>query len=225
MGSLYRLGQKFVDFCNVVQQNVNNALTVPSSKVLFDKLSPQITNDILVDAEAQSNDEICFYRCSGSSYTGTIPSTGNWTYCSAMVVPRGAGRIAVWFNDDDIAMNRYSGSAWTGWTQMTHPVDYSSQVTKTAGQTSDFYCYKIGRVVYINSISDSTTWTNGKALMTLPAACRPIKGVYTYAHANSGNADYGMSVYIPTNGQVVVYPENTTTAFRCCFFCSFIAAS
>ena len=36
MGSLYRLGQKFVDFCNVVQQNVNNALTVPSSKVLYD---------------------------------------------------------------------------------------------------------------------------------------------------------------------------------------------
>lgn len=42
MGSLYRLGQKFVDFCNVVQQNINNALTVPSSKVLYD-----VTNEIM----------------------------------------------------------------------------------------------------------------------------------------------------------------------------------
>ena len=38
MGALYHLKQRLVDFCNVVQQNVNRTDTVPSSAVVYSEL-------------------------------------------------------------------------------------------------------------------------------------------------------------------------------------------
>ena len=106
------------------------------------------------------------------------------------------------------------------------PIDYTSQVTQTVGQVSGFYCIKIGRLVILNSVSDSVVWTANKELMRLPSACYPITGgLYTYGHQNGGNPDYGMAVNIRGDGQVLVHPENTTVAFRCCFTVAFVAAS
>ena len=77
------------------------------------------TSDVLAEAAAMTTASVRFYRGSGDSYTGTLPSGGNYGYGSFIVFMRSANIrqvIAVPIVPGyGLALNEYDGSSWSGW--------------------------------------------------------------------------------------------------------------
>lgn len=120
----------------------------------LDKISDPIpTNDVLADALLVT--ETTYFKGSGSSYTGTVPSN-NFKYGVFCVVKRNDTSFIVHATSaDGTSSNYYDGSAWGGWTPSTNelnahltPILITSDITfeDFVTNTTGTRFYKIGRI-------------------------------------------------------------------------------
>lgn len=216
MGSLYRLGQKFVDFCNVVQQNVSNALTVPSSKVLYDELENRLTT---LSVTPSGSDEISFveavrlkmsslgiqsfvgemYAVGGSRYQGFAVFNDSFTSGSVM-------RVA--FAGSSIFKYRYYNSTWTADEYVDATVKTKTVTTASSSVFSIFdpvVCKQSGRIVTIQVgvkvVTPADTHPGTLVLSGLPA---PVSEVHYHATQWIGTTITMARVTIQTNGNLYV---------------------
>lgn len=92
MGALYHLKQRLVDFCNVIQQNVNRTDTVPSSAVVYSGL--KALNDSLTTA---------------NNSVANINS--HWWHMTNVGAPSGYKAVQIWFNANTVAPIFYSDTS------------------------------------------------------------------------------------------------------------------
>lgn len=125
-------------------------------------ISVSQTNDILADAVSQSIG-VKFYTGSGSSYTGTIPSS-YFKYGSFIVLKRNSANIEVigipYYPAAGVAINGYDNGTWLGWhmSLSTTRTDawWGAVKTLTAAPTETgtcFYPFTVGTAFTIGGVS------------------------------------------------------------------------
>lgn len=96
---------------------IDGALNTLNNQVGLLDSGSNTTNDIL--ATAVSVTKSSSYNGSGSSYTGTVPSS-NFKYGAFHVDVRGSRKfVTAYGTGGEIATNVYDGTSWIGWKQAT----------------------------------------------------------------------------------------------------------
>ena len=138
MGSLYHLGQKFIDFCKSVNQIEDNALSVPTSHVVYeDTLSSKGT--LPTNTDLNSLIRIGAYTLSGSNTYPNIPDgvtfgmleVARGRYDSVFIAQRlshvGNGRE--YFRDSS-----NGGTSWSAWREVANVQYVESKIPHTLVQ-------------------------------------------------------------------------------------------
>ena len=130
------------------------------------------TNDILADALITNTTK--FFSGSGGSYTGSVPG-GNYKYGTFMVNRRyGTKTVLAQSANNEIAINTYDGSSWTGWQELvTKSIESVQNVPFSTGTyycsnsqtfgsvTIPSYCIYDLHVLGTNGVGYATRVTNG----------------------------------------------------------------
>lgn len=139
------------------------------------------TNDILADALTSNTTR--FFSGTGSSYTGTVPN-GNYKYGTFMVNIRyGTKTVLAQSANNDIAINTYDGSSWTGWQELATKSGTWNNFTTAASSGITFYNDTVSTSGYIvrggfcfvnvSMAVDSAVGDTSKAVITgLPASLK-----------------------------------------------------
>lgn len=143
------------------------------------------TNDILADALTSNTTR--FFSGTGSSYTGTVPN-GNYKYGTFMVNRRyGTKTVLAQSANNDIAINTYDGSTWTGWQELETAKKYS-----VASKTT-------------SSIAPNN---NGSVMVDIPSDGSVIKEIIPYGFLPSDHWNSSL-IFVSVNN------STRTVAYRC----------
>lgn len=164
-----------------------SAADVSSNSTAIAKLDSNTnsTNDILADALTSNTTK--FFSGSGSSYTGTVPN-GNYKYGTFMVNRRyGTKTVLAQSANNDIAINTYDGSSWTGWQELETAKKYS-----VASKTT-------------SSIAPNN---NGSVMIDMPSDGSVIKEIIPYGFLPSDHWNSSL-IFVSVNN------STRTVAYRC----------
>ena len=115
---LNKLSTQSFNSLNTSSKLVLDAINELNGKTLYQTMT--VTNDVLQSAESQALYQAKFYLLVGDSYTGDIPSGGNYKYGTAIVFKRGPSTIfVVIFSPDKPIYNSYGIDSWIGWKDCT----------------------------------------------------------------------------------------------------------
>ena len=195
-----------------LQHDIPNQIAANSTAIAKLDSNTNSTNDILADALTSNTTR--FFSGTGSSYTGTVPN-GNYKYGTFMVNRRyGTKTVLAQSANNDIAINTYDGSSWTGWQELATKSDLTGDVsvqvrnisTQYIEERSGFTANRFGRLLlyrgYFNiktQIPESTVWgTHG--ILSSPGYFSAVNiGTHSsYVMATSGDGKISASENIPT---------------------------
>lgn len=150
-----------------------------------------LTNDILADALTSNKTK--FFSGTGSSYTGTVPN-GNYKYGTFMVNRRyGVKTVLAQSANNDIAINTYDGSTWTGWQELAlnskfTPTHQNINFIPSTTRVDVASIIKSGQIVMVclNNVSfTDAVSSEDVTLATLPY--KPVNWVRFFGYTINGN--------------------------------------
>ena len=134
MGALYHLKQRLVDFCNVIQQNVNRTDTVPSSAVVYSGLKAlndsldakkfistpnawTALTDLNIDVSAMYNAGQMVYFAPFGTTAANLPLAGSGGYLMAFIFYNATQCVEVAFTQGTLGiyMRKYVSGTWSAW--------------------------------------------------------------------------------------------------------------
>lgn len=153
------------------------------------------TNDVLADALTVPAGNVKFFRGSGTTYTGSIPSGGSYGYGGFIVIVRSSGvRLVVGVPltpSGGIILNYHNGTSWAGW-------ERSGCAGDSLGTTSSYVKYSNGLMIQWGqyTVTGSTTAQGYTYFKAIPEQTLPQTFVNQYFTV-TGSSRYSTGASMP----------------------------